>query len=215
MNKAVVQTGAPQSDALEATSRGSAFTAAGHPIHHDQATASAQTSRLALRGSENVKNVDEARGSGQNSLIQPDCQMLDFKPNKISSNASAPVSSLPQGPLAALSRTGSHKPELSPATIKTQPHNDRKEFITAAPAGHVPMLNMTTQELSADLKKIYGNLANIEAKCITIDAAQAAEPRAPLTNEQWQTLIALHRTLLYDHHDFIMVSATPLLTCRC
>jgi hypothetical protein len=212
MNQVVVQAGAPQSDAVEATSRGSALTAAGH---HDQATSSTQTSRLALRGSENVKNVDAARGPGQNSLVKPDCQMLGFGPTKISGNASAPATSLPPGSLASLSHSVSHKPEHSSAKMKAQPHSDRKELITAAPAGHVPMLNMTTQELSADLKKIYGNLANIEAKCITIDAAQAAEPRAPLTNEQWQTLIALHRTLLYDHHDFIMVSATPLPTCRC
>lgn len=45
----------------------------------------------------------------------------------------------------------------------------------------------------------------VEAKCINIDAAQAATPSSPLGPEQWQALIGLHRTLLYEHHDFLMV----------
>ena len=30
--------------------------------------------------------------------------------------------------------------------------------------------------------------------------------------EQWQALIALHRTLLYEHHDFLMATQHPLAT---
>jgi hypothetical protein len=98
--------------------------------------------------------------------------------------------------------TSSHSAACSPS--KPQINGDEVPSIDASV--HAPILYMTTKELSADLKKIYKNLATIEAKCIYIDAAQAAEPKVPLTNEQWQTLVALHRTLLYDHHDFIMVS---------
>jgi hypothetical protein len=217
MNKTVVQAGAPQSHAVETSSdlqRGTALTAIGHPVHQDQAAATVQTSRLLTQGSENVKNNDAHRDLVQNALSKPDCKLLGFEPKR-GQNDPLAASLLPLGPLATLSSLVSHPSGQSAAAVRAQPHGHRKELITAAPAGHVPMLNMTTEELSADLKKIYGNLANIEAKCITIDAAQAAEPRAPLTNEQWQTLIALHRTLLYDHHDFIMVSAMPLPTCRC
>jgi hypothetical protein len=219
MNKTDTQAGAPQCDAVEASSdlqRGVASTSAGHPVHHDHAAATLQTSGLTMRAFENTKSTGIDQGLVQSSLIQPSCHILGLERNTLPRNVSAPVSSLPPEALAKLTPFDSHKRERSSAVMRAHTQGDRKELITAAPAGHVPMLNMTTEELSADLKKIYGNLANIEAKCITIDTAQAAEPRAALTNEQWQTLIALHRTLLYDHHDFIMVSGMPsliMMTC--
>jgi hypothetical protein len=50
----------------------------------------------------------------------------------------------------------------------------------------------------------------VEAKCIEVDnkqvtlakAGPGAQPK--LNNEQWQALIALHRTLLHEHHDFFL-----------
>ena len=30
-----------------------------------------------------------------------------------------------------------------------------------------------------------------------------------LTNDQWQALIGLHRTLIYEHHDFFLASQHP------
>jgi hypothetical protein len=70
------------------------------------------------------------------------------------------------------------------------------------------------------VKGIYAGLVMVEGKCIQVDAKQAALAReAPagaqpkLNNEQWQALIALHRTLLHEHHDFFLasqhLSATP------
>ncbi|KAI5362473.1 putative tetratricopeptide-like helical domain superfamily, DNA/RNA-binding domain, Est1-type [Septoria linicola] len=74
---------------------------------------------------------------------------------------------------------------------------------------------ISTEQLAAEVKGIYAGLVMVEAKCINIDAAQAANPKSPLGAEQWQALIALHRTLLYEHHDFLMAtqhpSATPAL----
>ena len=67
---------------------------------------------------------------------------------------------------------------------------------------------ISTEQLAAEVKGIYAGLVMVEAKCINIDAAQAADPKSPLGAEQWQALIALHRTLLYEHHDFLMVSNT-------
>jgi hypothetical protein len=55
----------------------------------------------------------------------------------------------------------------------------------------------------------------VEAKCIEVDNKQAtlasADPGAQpkLNNEQWQALIALHRTLLHEHHDFFLASQHP------
>lgn len=74
---------------------------------------------------------------------------------------------------------------------------------------------ISQDQLAAEVKGIYGGLVMVEAKCINIDAAQAADPNSSLGPEQWQALIALHRTLLYEHHDFLMAtqhpSATPAL----
>lgn len=53
----------------------------------------------------------------------------------------------------------------------------------------------------------------VENKCIEVDNAQSslyndsASPK--LTNDQWQALIALHRTLLHEHHDFFLASQHP------
>ena len=62
----------------------------------------------------------------------------------------------------------------------------------------------------------------VETKCIHVDRAQAsAAPETEgdlnykLANDYWQALIALHRTLLHEHHDFFLASqhtsASPAL----
>jgi hypothetical protein len=38
---------------------------------------------------------------------------------------------------------------------------------------------------------------------------QSGECQTKLSNEWWQALIALHRTLLHEHHDFFLVSQYP------
>lgn len=74
---------------------------------------------------------------------------------------------------------------------------------------------ISQDQLAAEVKGIYAGLVMVEAKCINIDAAQAHDVTSRLGSEQWQALIALHRTLLYEHHDFLMAtqhpSATPAL----
>lgn len=52
----------------------------------------------------------------------------------------------------------------------------------------------------------------VETKCIHVDRAQAAAmPRdaKQLAPDHWQALIALHRTLLHEHHDFFLASQHP------
>ena len=50
-----------------------------------------------------------------------------------------------------------------------------------------------------------------EKKCIEVDDGQivAGEARQILDNGQWQALIALHRTMLHEHHDFYLGSQHP------
>lgn len=65
------------------------------------------------------------------------------------------------------------------------------------------------------MKGVYAGLVMVEAKCIEVDNKQAtlgqADPAAQpkLNNEQWQALIALHITLLHEHHDFFLASQQP------
>ena len=72
------------------------------------------------------------------------------------------------------------------------------------------------EQLVVEVKGIYAGLVMVEAKCIDIDDKQslAALEKDPskqtkLKPEQWQALIALHKTLLHEHHDFFLASQHP------
>ena len=72
------------------------------------------------------------------------------------------------------------------------------------------------EQLVVEVKGIYAGLVMVEAKCIDIDerqsaAAQEKDPnkRVHLKNDQWQSLIALHKQLLHEHHDFFLASQHP------
>ncbi|KAL8949577.1 MAG: hypothetical protein Q9222_004325 [Ikaeria aurantiellina] len=71
-------------------------------------------------------------------------------------------------------------------------------------------------QLVVEVKGIYAGLVMVEAKCIEVDEKQSAaalerDPtkRTDLKDEQWQALIALHKTLLHEHHDFFLASQHP------
>lgn len=64
-------------------------------------------------------------------------------------------------------------------------------------------------QLVAEVKGIYTGLVMVESKCIDVDTAQADASAKTLTDEQWQALIALHRALLHEHHDFFLASQHP------
>ena len=74
---------------------------------------------------------------------------------------------------------------------------------------------ISQEQLVAEVKGIYAGLVMVEAKCVEIDSKLLAPERDPriqqarLDNEQWQALIALHRTLLHEHHDFFLASQHP------
>ncbi|SMR50448.1 unnamed protein product [Zymoseptoria tritici ST99CH_3D1] len=71
---------------------------------------------------------------------------------------------------------------------------------------------ISLEQLAAEIKGIYAGLVMVEAKCMSIDKAQADDLKSHLDPEQWQALIALHRTLLYEHHDFLMATQHPSAT---
>ena len=72
------------------------------------------------------------------------------------------------------------------------------------------------EQLVVEVKGIYAGIVMVETKCKDVDekqtaAAQEKDPsrQTKLTNEQWQALIALHKTLLHEHHDFFLASQHP------
>lgn len=74
---------------------------------------------------------------------------------------------------------------------------------------------ISQEQLAAEVKSIYAGLTMVETKCIHVDKAQAAAALEPessqskLAPDHWQALIALHRTLLHEHHDFFLASQHP------
>ncbi|TEY71388.1 hypothetical protein BOTCAL_0094g00320 [Botryotinia calthae] len=73
---------------------------------------------------------------------------------------------------------------------------------------------VSQEQLVAEVKGIYASLEMAEAKCIEVDNKQAASAnfstKSKKSNEEWQALIiALHRTLLHEHHDFFLASQHP------
>ncbi|CZT11762.1 hypothetical protein WAI453_004327 [Rhynchosporium graminicola] len=71
---------------------------------------------------------------------------------------------------------------------------------------------ISQEQLVAQVKDIYAGLVMVEARCVEVNKKQAilaqADPTSHpnLNKEQWQALIALHRTLLHEHHDFFSAS---------
>ncbi|PCD21444.1 hypothetical protein AU210_016406 [Fusarium oxysporum f. sp. radicis-cucumerinum] len=70
---------------------------------------------------------------------------------------------------------------------------------------------ISQDQLVAEVKGIYAGLVMVETKCIEVDNAQSSntDANSKLNDEQWQALIALHRTLLHEHHDFFLASQHP------
>ncbi|KAI5818316.1 hypothetical protein BZA77DRAFT_243894 [Pyronema omphalodes] len=74
---------------------------------------------------------------------------------------------------------------------------------------------ISSDQLIVEVKGIYAGLIMVEAKCGEVDAKQRQEilaldtKKPPLNHEQWQALIALHRTLLHEHNDYFLASQHP------
>ncbi|KAK2761160.1 hypothetical protein FQN54_001681 [Arachnomyces sp. PD_36] len=77
---------------------------------------------------------------------------------------------------------------------------------------------ISEDQLVKEVRGIYAGLVMVEKKCIEIDQQQAQLIKKhleeggvleKLTKEQWQALIAMHRTLLHEHHDFFLASQHP------
>ncbi|KAF0329724.1 methyltransferase domain-containing protein [Colletotrichum asianum] len=101
----------------------------------------------------------------------------------------------------------------SPSTLRSfeprSPEVDETEVLIKQPETRP----ISQEQLVAEVKGIYAGLVMVESKCIEVDNAQNAQSSTgtspKLNNEQWQALIALHRSLLHEHHDFFLASQDP------
>lgn len=103
-------------------------------------------------------------------------------------------------PLAASSR--------QPGLIELQKYDPRYPGLLLQPDSRP----ISQEQLASEVKSIYAGLTMVETKCIHVDRAQAAavgDSTQDLAPDHWQALIALHRTLLHEHHDFFLASQHP------
>jgi hypothetical protein len=76
---------------------------------------------------------------------------------------------------------------------------------------------ISQEQLASEVKSIYAGLTMVETKCIHVDRPQAAAAAKDadgmaspkLASDHWQALIALHRTLVHEHHNFFLASQHP------
>ncbi|KAF4553361.1 Hypothetical protein D9617_7g030880 [Elsinoe fawcettii] len=69
--------------------------------------------------------------------------------------------------------------------------------------------SISKDQLFAEVKGLYRSLEIVEQRCIRLDQGHMADKTKTIKAEGWQALTALHRTLLYEHHDFLLASQHP------
>ncbi|KAH7116415.1 hypothetical protein EDB81DRAFT_819415 [Dactylonectria macrodidyma] len=125
-----------------------------------------------------------------------------------------PRVALPRGSRGRQMIAFPHRATLQPSNKTARPSRHSSQPNEAEPPQMIlqPETKPISQaQLVAEVKGIYAGLIMVEAKCIEVDNAQSSNTTDadPLNNEQWQALIALHRTLLHEHHDFFLASQHP------
>ena len=144
-------------------------------------------------------------------------------PSRASLGAAGPIQLLQQ-PKPNSVQIPNHSVKLEPAS-----HDSESHLVTVddpvGPDDPEPDTTMLRQpetrpishdQLVVEVKGIYAGLVMVEAKCIEVDERQTilaqdkdSLKKQPLTNDQWRSLIALHKQLLHEHHDFFLASQHP------
>jgi hypothetical protein len=143
--------------------------------------------------------------SSQNQQTLPlrsETQQAGFNPTEVSNaNISEPTSTMAQvsetNHLADI-RVSTYRPDIDLTSVEC--------------CINQPVTRPISQEqLVAEVKGIYAGLAMVESKCVEVLSKQneLGDTAPKLNDEQFQALIALHRTLLHEHHDFMLASQHP------
>ncbi|KAL3463993.1 hypothetical protein BJX64DRAFT_276178 [Aspergillus heterothallicus] len=67
----------------------------------------------------------------------------------------------------------------------------------------------TEEQLTNNVRGIYAGILMVEERCMEYIKIQS-QSRKELSPQHWQQLIAVHRTLLQEHHDFLLASQNPV-----
>ncbi|KAI7493516.1 hypothetical protein KC367_g8577 [Hortaea werneckii] len=156
-----------------------------------------------------VSSTSRTRQDGQGRLKHPSNSPPRSKISTVQSPQHAQLTqerTISRKPRSRASPPASSSP---PKAEKKRPSKDRQSSGLLSQPEALPI---SQDQLAAEVKGIYAGLIMVESKCINIDAAQASECPTKLAREQWQALVALHRTLLYEHYDFLMATQHPFAT---
>ncbi|KAK1754181.1 EST/SMG-like protein 1 [Echria macrotheca] len=141
------------------------------------------------------------RGNRDLSSEDRDASPQTYDPRSVASNIRLPLS-------AAIRPRPSPLPRPSGSVSCPSSTDDEDIKIFKQPETRP----ISQEQLVAEVKGIYAGLVMVENKCIEVNSAQNTQgngANTKLNNEQWQALIALHRTLLHEHHDFFLASQHP------
>ncbi|KAH6952398.1 hypothetical protein BKA56DRAFT_243701 [Ilyonectria sp. MPI-CAGE-AT-0026] len=113
--------------------------------------------------------------------------------------------------VSAASSTVTRQPPSNATSRPPQPDSYDNETEPVIQMIHQPGNRPISQDqLVAEVKGLYAGVVMAETKCIEVDNAQRLNTDAnKLNDEEWKALIALHRTLLHEHHDFFLASQHP------
>ncbi|KAK0632258.1 hypothetical protein B0T14DRAFT_559970 [Immersiella caudata] len=145
------------------------------------------------------------RGSGRGKLWNPDG---DSAPPRPASYDRSNVAANHRIRLPSGTHQHSRPPRQNHHQAAARPSEESSTELIKQPETRP----ISQEQLVAEVKGIYAGLVMVENKCIEVDNAQNTQNdpnNTKLNNEQWQALIALHRTLLHEHHDFFLASQHP------
>ncbi|KAK5309721.1 hypothetical protein LTR70_010060 [Exophiala xenobiotica] len=163
-------------------------------------------------GDSSMNNNPESLPRSNKRRVDPDAMMDDLpRDTNTKRRRSPPASS--EGPSHVDDRDRSASPEvLDPSSVFINTFVDDDGGVDHPTPGLLRDLEtraITVSQLIQEVKGIYAGLVMVEKKCIEIVSQQAQNP-TKLSKEQWQASIALHRTLLNEHHDFFSASHHPV-----
>ena len=95
-------------------------------------------------------------------------------------------------------------------------HNSHMDYAAIAQEANPQMIRqletnpIAEEHLIHEVREIYAGLVIVEKKCIeVIRNLSQMGPRTELSQDQWKTVISLHRMLIHEHHDFFLASQHP------
>lgn len=196
----------------------------GPHTNHAAAAHSPRAHRRALRDRRKLSGKGSPRlaarpSHGAGSKAMPTRQPRWSNPDPADQRATSP------DPMEIFPSPGSHRvvdssensaSHAQPQQVTADRSRSSLEGVSVVPGGtQYPGLirspetyPITEEQLDGQVSKIYSGLAMVEKKAIEI-YRDYSDPKVQLSCPQWQHLIALHRTLLQEHHDFYLASLHP------